>query len=48
MTGLKTNERPGTRAVVKYVRVSPSKVRAVLDPRGATFDQGDHEKGKRR
>ena len=31
MTGLKTNERPGTRAVVKYVRVSPSKVRAVLD-----------------
>ena len=31
MTGLKTNERPGTRAVVRYVRVSPSKVRAVLD-----------------
>ena len=31
MTGLKTNERPGTRAVVKYVRVSPSKARAVLD-----------------
>ena len=31
MTDLKTNERPGTRAVVKYVRVSPSKVRAVLD-----------------
>jgi large subunit ribosomal protein L22 len=31
MTGLKTNERPGTRAVVKFVRVSPSKARAVLD-----------------
>jgi len=31
MAGLKTNERPGTRAVVKYVRVSPSKARAVLD-----------------
>ncbi len=31
MTGLKTNERPGTRAIVRYVRVSPSKVRAVLD-----------------
>ena len=31
MTGLKTNERPGTRAVVRYVRVSPSKARAVLD-----------------
>jgi len=31
MTGLKTNERPGTRAVARYVRVSPSKARAVLD-----------------
>ncbi len=31
MTGLKTNERPGTRAVAKYVRVSPTKARAVLD-----------------
>ena len=31
MTGLKTNERPGTRAIVRYVRVSPSKARAVLD-----------------
>lgn len=25
-----------------------AEVRAVLDPRGAIFDQGDHEKGKRR
>ena len=31
MTGLKTNERPGTRAIARYVRVSPSKARAVLD-----------------
>ena len=31
MTGLKTNECPGTRAVAKYVRVSPTKARAVLD-----------------
>ncbi len=29
--GVKTNERPGTRATVKYARVSPSKARAVLD-----------------
>ena len=27
----KTNERPGTRAVVRYVRVSASKTRAVLN-----------------
>jgi large subunit ribosomal protein L22 len=31
MTGLKTNERPGTRAVAKYIRISPYKVRVVLD-----------------
>ena len=31
MPGLKTNEYPGTRAVARYVRVSPSKARAVLD-----------------
>ncbi|MED6327797.1 MAG: 50S ribosomal protein L22 [Actinomycetota bacterium] len=31
MPGLKTNERSGTRAVVRHVRVSPSKARAVLD-----------------
>ncbi|MEA3076454.1 MAG: large subunit ribosomal protein [Actinomycetota bacterium] len=31
MTGVKTNERPGTRAVAKYIRISPYKVRVVLD-----------------
>ncbi len=31
MPGVKTNERPGTRAVARHVRVSPSKARAVLD-----------------
>ncbi len=31
MTGPKTNERPGTRAVVRYVPISAYKVRAVLD-----------------
>ncbi len=31
MTGIKTNERPGTRAQVKYVRVSAYKAREVLD-----------------
>jgi large subunit ribosomal protein L22 len=31
MTGVKTNERPGTRAVAKYIRISPYKVREVLD-----------------
>jgi large subunit ribosomal protein L22 len=31
MTATKTNERPGTRAVLRYARVSPYKVREVLD-----------------
>lgn len=31
MTATKTNERPGTRASVRYARVSPSKARVVLD-----------------
>ena len=31
MVGTKTNERPGTRAVVRYVRVSASKAREVLN-----------------
>ncbi len=31
MTGLKTNERPGTRAVLRHSRMSASKVRQVLD-----------------
>ena len=31
MTGLKTNERPGTRAQVRFVRVSAYKAREVLD-----------------
>ena len=31
MTGLKTNERPGTRASVKYVRSSAYKAREILD-----------------
>lgn len=31
MTGPKTNERPGTRAVVRYVPISAYKARAVLD-----------------
>ncbi len=31
MVATKTNERPGTRAVVRHVRVSASKARAVLD-----------------
>ena len=31
MTGLKTNERPGTRAQVKYVRSSAYKAREILD-----------------
>jgi len=30
-SGMKTNERPGTRAVAKYIRISPYKVREVLD-----------------
>jgi large subunit ribosomal protein L22 len=31
MPGLKTNEREGTRAVLRYARISPYKVREVLD-----------------
>src|SRR5260370_20989453 len=31
MPGPKTNERPGTRAMLRYVRISPYKVREVLD-----------------
>jgi large subunit ribosomal protein L22 len=31
MAGLKTNERPGTRAVLRHSRVAPNKVREVLD-----------------
>ncbi len=31
MTLTKTNERPGTRAVVRYVRVSASKAREVMN-----------------
>lgn len=31
MPGVKTNERPGTRAVLRHARISPSKVREVLD-----------------
>ena len=31
MPGVKTNERPGTRAVLKHYRMSASKVRQVLD-----------------
>jgi large subunit ribosomal protein L22 len=31
MPGLKTNERPGTRAVLRHSRVAPNKVREVLD-----------------
>ena len=30
-SGVKTNERPGTRAVARFVRISPYKVREVLD-----------------
>jgi len=31
MTGPKTNERPGTRAIHRHARVAPNKVREVLD-----------------
>ncbi len=31
MTGMKTNERPGTKAQVRYLRMSASKVRVVLN-----------------
>jgi len=40
MTGPKTNERPGTRAQVKNVRMSATKARAVLDLiRGLAVDE---------
>jgi large subunit ribosomal protein L22 len=40
MTGTKTNERPGTRAQVKNVRMSATKARAVLDLiRGMAIDE---------
>jgi large subunit ribosomal protein L22 len=40
--GVKTNERPGTRAEVRYVRMSAYKVREVLDLiRGKEFQQAD-------
>jgi large subunit ribosomal protein L22 len=31
MTGPKTNERPGTRAVLRHARIAPNKVREVLN-----------------
>jgi large subunit ribosomal protein L22 len=43
MTGLKTNERPGTRAEVRYLRMSASKVRVVLDlVRGKPVAEATH------
>jgi large subunit ribosomal protein L22 len=40
--GTKTNERPGTRAPVRYLRVSPSTAREVLDLiRGLHVDDAD-------
>jgi large subunit ribosomal protein L22 len=40
--GTKTNERPGTRATVRYLRVSPYKAREVLDLiRGLHVDDAD-------
>jgi large subunit ribosomal protein L22 len=40
--GTKTNERPGTRASVRYLRVSPYKAREVLDlVRGLHVDDAD-------
>lgn len=42
MTGLKTNERPGTRAQHRYARLSAYKARAVLDLiRGKTIAEAD-------
>ena len=42
MAGLKTNEREGTRAVLRYARLSPSKVREVLDlVASGFFSRGD-------
>ena len=41
-SGTKTNERPGTRAQVRYLRVSPYKAREVLDLiRGLHVDDAD-------
>jgi large subunit ribosomal protein L22 len=38
--GVKTNERPGTRAVLRHSRMSASKVRQVLDQiRGEDVDR---------
>jgi large subunit ribosomal protein L22 len=42
MVGVKTNERPGTRAQVRFARVSAYKVREVLDlVRGLPVDRAD-------
>src|SRR5690606_33281401 len=42
MTGLKTNERPGTRAQHRYARLSAYKARVVLDLiRGTTIAEAD-------
>jgi large subunit ribosomal protein L22 len=42
VTGTKTNERPGTRAQVRYARMSPYKAREVLDLiRGLPVDRAD-------
>lgn len=42
MTGVKTNERPGTRAQYRYARMSPTKVRQVLDLiRGKAIGEAD-------
>lgn len=42
MTGIKTNERPGTRAQYRYARMSPTKARAVLDLiRGKAIGEAD-------
>ena len=42
MTGPKTNERPGTRAEARYIRMSATKARAVLDLiRGLDVAQAD-------
>jgi len=42
MTGPKTNERPGTRAVLRGCGIPASKVRAVLDLiRGQEIDRAD-------
>lgn len=42
MTGPKTNERPGTRAVLRHYRMSPTKARQVLDlVRGHDVDRAE-------